>query len=609
MTARALVDLGSLEEAEALLRWVRRLRRAHRRAPRAAAPAVHGRRLRARRRGGHRHAARLRRLPAGAGRQRRQPPAPARRVRPGRRPARAPSPTPAARSATRSGGCWRRWSRRSSGAGTSPTTACGRPACPPRHHVYSKVMCWLTVDRALHVLREHARLQDRPEWVDAARPDRRRTCSSTAGTRRPARTRSPTATPEMDASSLWIGLSGLLARRRPAVPGHRAQGRGRPAQRPGRLPVPLGRRPARPRGRLPPLHGVADRGVPAHRPPGRRRGAVRRRWSTAPGPTGLLPEQYDPMAERGLGNHPQAYSHLGLIRCALLLDEAASSRRASTTSPIDDHRRRRIPAAAPPRRRWPAWRGSPAAPRGRALLDDRGRASRGGRPPSISAAAMCRQVLQPHEDARACRAAGPARPSPRATPGWPGGRCPETTVNSCATPRWVTGMPAAAGAATALVTPGTTVTGTPAAAHASASSPPRPKTYGSPPLSRTTNRPCRARSTRIALISSWARGRAVGDLRRVDQLGVRAQLVEQQAGGEPVGDHDVGRGEQPAALDGDQLRVARAAADQRHPARAARRRSAAGRRWPPRRWPARCSRSRPARRPRASGRRRRAPPR
>lgn len=40
------------------------------------------------------------------------------------------------------------------------------------------------------------------------------------------------------------------------------------------------------------------------------------------GPTGLLPEQYDPEVERGLGNHPHAYSHLGLIRCALLLDSA-----------------------------------------------------------------------------------------------------------------------------------------------------------------------------------------------------------------------------------------------------------------------------------------------
>ena len=38
------------------------------------------------------------------------------------------------------------------------------------------------------------------------------------------------------------------------------------------------------------------------------------------GPTGLLSEQYDPRAERALGNHPQAYSHLGLIRTALVLD-------------------------------------------------------------------------------------------------------------------------------------------------------------------------------------------------------------------------------------------------------------------------------------------------
>jgi len=26
------------------------------------------------------------------------------------------------------------------------------------------------------------------------------------------------------------------------------------------------------------------------------------------------------VAERALGNHPQAYSHLGLLRCAQLLD-------------------------------------------------------------------------------------------------------------------------------------------------------------------------------------------------------------------------------------------------------------------------------------------------
>ena len=54
--------------------------------------------------------------------------------------------------------------------------------------------------------------------------------------------------------------------------------------------------------------------------------------------------------------------------------------------------------------------------------------------------------------------------------GWPGGRWPEMTVNSCATPRCVTGMPARAGTAMADDSPGTTVTGTPAAAQAMTSS-------------------------------------------------------------------------------------------------------------------------------------------
>jgi hypothetical protein len=38
------------------------------------------------------------------------------------------------------------------------------------------------------------------------------------------------------------------------------------------------------------------------------------------GRTGLLSEQWDPYANRGLGNHPQAYSHIGVIRASLALD-------------------------------------------------------------------------------------------------------------------------------------------------------------------------------------------------------------------------------------------------------------------------------------------------
>ena len=62
----------------------------------------------------------------------------------------------------------------------------------------------------------------------------------------------------------------------------------------------------------------------------------------------------------------------------------------------------------------------------------------------------------------------------------------ETTAKPRETPRCVSGMLAAAAAAVKLLTPGTTSQATPAAAQASISSPPRPKTAGSPPLSRTT---------------------------------------------------------------------------------------------------------------------------
>src|SRR5690606_19975686 len=40
------------------------------------------------------------------------------------------------------------------------------------------------------------------------------------------------------------------------------------------------------------------------------------------GPTGLLSEQYDPELGLALGNHPQAYSHLGLIDAALALERS-----------------------------------------------------------------------------------------------------------------------------------------------------------------------------------------------------------------------------------------------------------------------------------------------
>ena len=94
----------------------------------------------------------------------------------------------------------------------------------------------------------------------------------------------------------------------------------------------------------------------------------------------------------------------------------------------------------------------------------------------------------------------PATPGSPSPPAWP-----VTTVTEVDRPRWVTGIPARAGTAKAEETPGTTSQAMPAASSASASSPPRPNTNGSPPFSRTTVLPAWPSSINRALISAWER--------------------------------------------------------------------------------------------------------
>jgi GH15 family glucan-1,4-alpha-glucosidase len=170
---------------------------------------------------------------------------------------------------------------------------------PPRHHVYSKVMCWMTVDWALHVIRRHGG-RDRPEWV--ALRDRIGEHVLTHGWHEVSGAYTVAyGAPEMDAASLWIGLSGLL-----------------PDDDPRFLATVLKTEAELRSGPVVYRYRWDD----AYLRTGRRSDAEElfEQMLDCAGPTGLLPEQYDPMGERALGNHPQAYSHLGLIRCALLLD-------------------------------------------------------------------------------------------------------------------------------------------------------------------------------------------------------------------------------------------------------------------------------------------------
>ncbi|NUT05494.1 MAG: trehalose-phosphatase [Hamadaea sp.] len=187
----------------------------------------------------------------------------------------------------------------------------------PRHHVYSKVMCWMTVDRALSVARHHS-TADHSGWV--ALRDKIAENVLTYGWNEEVQAYSVAyGHPEMDASSLWIGLSGLLADDDPrflsTVLAIEADLRSGPVVYRYRWDDGL---PGREGG----FHICTAWLIEAYLRTGRRADAEElfELMIDTAGPTGLLPEQYEPDSERGLGNHPQAYSHLGLIRCATLLD-------------------------------------------------------------------------------------------------------------------------------------------------------------------------------------------------------------------------------------------------------------------------------------------------
>jgi trehalose-phosphatase len=189
---------------------------------------------------------------------------------------------------------------------------------PPRHHVYSKVMCWMTVDRAIRILTRHSN-DTNNEW-ELLR-DRIAENVLTQGWHDDAQAYTVAyGSPEMDASSLWIGLSGLLKDDDPRFLATvlRVEADLRSGPTVYRYHWDDGM-PGKEGG----FHVCTAWLIEAYLRTGRRADAEElfdQLLATA-GPTGLLPEQYDPDLERGLGNHPQAYSHLGLIRCAQLLAE------------------------------------------------------------------------------------------------------------------------------------------------------------------------------------------------------------------------------------------------------------------------------------------------
>lgn len=186
----------------------------------------------------------------------------------------------------------------------------------PRHHVYSKVMCWVTVDRALKLATRYDRPAD-PSWEQLREqiaedvlkngwhPDVQAFTTAYEGS-------------DLDAASLHVGLSGLID---PSDERFRATVTAIESELRSGSTVYRYRRDDGLPGTEGGFHLCATWLIEAYLLTNRRTEAEElfQQIVDNAGPTGLLPEEYDPIAERSLGNHPQAYSHLGLIRCAQLL--------------------------------------------------------------------------------------------------------------------------------------------------------------------------------------------------------------------------------------------------------------------------------------------------
>lgn len=190
---------------------------------------------------------------------------------------------------------------------------------PPRHHVYSKVMCWVTVDRALRVADEFVD-DDHSDWHDL----RSRIADDLFARGWKAEVDAFTAAydgTDLDAAALAVGLWGFVdpgdarfagtvagvereLRRGPTVYRYHSDD-GLPGQEGG-------------------FHLMTSWLIDAYLLTGRVDDA--RSLFTdlvdRAGATGLFSEEYDPSSGRALGNHPQAYSHLGLVNNALNLAEA-----------------------------------------------------------------------------------------------------------------------------------------------------------------------------------------------------------------------------------------------------------------------------------------------
>jgi trehalose 6-phosphate phosphatase len=193
---------------------------------------------------------------------------------------------------------------------------------PRRHHVHSKVMCWLAVDRAIQIAGRFL-ARSRPDWVKLRDTIAAEVLEKGYKPQVGAFTAAYDGT-DLDAACLWVGLSGLVPPGDPRFAGTVAA-----------IEAELRQGPTVYRYRaddgLPGFEGgfyiCASWLVDAYVQSGRREEAMSlfRELVALAGPTQLYPEQFSPGLRKGLGNHPQAYSHLAIIENAVNLSRLVVS--------------------------------------------------------------------------------------------------------------------------------------------------------------------------------------------------------------------------------------------------------------------------------------------
>ncbi|MGA9839961.1 MAG: glycoside hydrolase family 15 protein [Thermoplasmata archaeon] len=187
----------------------------------------------------------------------------------------------------------------------------------PAHHVHSKLMCWVALDRAIQLAQQFGKSDPVDRWTRVSEEIRAAILSrgydDTLGSFVQAFDR-----PGLDASALRIGLDGFLAPNDPRVVGtiaavEKTLARGAFVRR-----------------------YEGDDGIDG--PEGAfllcsfwlveslaRSGQMDRAlelWNDlldTAGPLLLFPEEYDPASRQPLGNYPQAFTHIGVLRAAFAL--------------------------------------------------------------------------------------------------------------------------------------------------------------------------------------------------------------------------------------------------------------------------------------------------